>query len=108
MQPARHASAALLLEQGHVEKAAAAYAADLGYDDTLPRARQHPNSVWALHGFHEFLHKLERITEARIVQQQLRTSMAFADVPVTSSCYRWRVPEGRNAADGKARGIACH
>lgn len=52
MMPTRHAYAALLMEQGHVEDAAHAYAADLGFDDSLPRARQHPNNVWALHGSH--------------------------------------------------------
>ncbi|KAI1552951.1 TPR domain containing protein [Pyrenophora tritici-repentis] len=50
MQPTRHAYAALLMEQGRIEEAGAAYKADLGFDDSLPRARQHPNNVWALHG----------------------------------------------------------
>ncbi|KAF4539614.1 Tetratricopeptide repeat domain protein [Lasiodiplodia theobromae] len=87
MQPTRHAYAALLLEQGHVETAAAAYAADLGFDDTLPRARQHPNNVWALHGYHECLTRLGRSTEARIIRQQLDLAVACADVPVKSSCF---------------------
>lgn len=87
MQPSRHAYAALLLEQGRVEDAAKAYAADLGFDDTLPRARQHPNNVWALHGYHECLTRLGRTAEAGIVQQQLKLAIAVADVPVTASCY---------------------
>lgn len=89
MQPTRHAYAALLLEQGHVEAAAQAYAADLGFDETLPRARQHPNNVWALHGYRECLARLGRgrSAEARIVEQQLRLAVAVADVPVTASCY---------------------
>ncbi|KAH7061576.1 TPR domain protein [Macrophomina phaseolina] len=87
MQPTRHALAALLLEQGHVEEAAHAYAADLGFDDTLPRARQHPNNVWALHGFHECLVKLGRKAEAKILEPQLKLALAVADVPVTASCY---------------------
>lgn len=87
MQPTRHALAALLLEQGHVEEAAQAYAADLGFDDTLPRARQHPNNVWALHGFHECLVKLGRKAEAKILEPQLKLALAVADVPVTASCY---------------------
>ena len=37
MQPTRHAYGALLLEQGHVEEAAAVYAADLGLK---PRRRR--------------------------------------------------------------------
>jgi len=87
MQPTRHAYGALLLEQGHVEQAASVYSADLGLDDTLPRARQHPNNVWALHGYHECLMKLGRTAEARLIQPQLRLAIAVADVPVRSSCF---------------------
>ncbi|KAG4425988.1 hypothetical protein IFR04_000932 [Cadophora malorum] len=87
MQPTRHAYGALLAEQDFFEKALAVYSADLGMDDTLPRALQHPNNVWALHGYHECLHKLGRREEARIVQQQLKVAMAIADVPIKSSCF---------------------
>ncbi|KAF2734974.1 hypothetical protein EJ04DRAFT_576515 [Polyplosphaeria fusca] len=87
MQPSRHAYAALLMEQGHVEEAVGVYAADLGFDDTLPRARQHPNNVWALNGIHEGLVRLGREGEARIVEQQLRLAEAVADVQVKASCY---------------------
>lgn len=87
MMPTRHAYAALLLEQGRVEDAAAAYKADLGFDDTLPRARQHPNNLWALHGYHECLVRLKRKDEAGIVRQQLRVAQAVADVTVHASCY---------------------
>lgn len=87
MQPTRHAYAALLMEQGRVEDAAAAYRADLGFDGTLPRARQHPNNVWALHGYHECLVRLDRKEEAGIVAQQLRIAQAVADVTVKASCY---------------------
>lgn len=87
MMPTRHAYAALLMEQGHVDEAAQAYAADLGFDDTLPRARQHPNNIWALHGYHECLVKLDRVAEANMVRQQLRIAQAVADVEVKSSCY---------------------
>lgn len=87
MQPARHAYAALLLEQGHVEEAATAYRADLGLDGTLPRARQHPNNVWALQGYHECLRRLGRTTEARLIEPQLKAALAVADVPVKSSCF---------------------
>ena len=58
MQPARHAYGALLLEQGRVEEAEAVYRADLGLDDTLARACQHPGNVWSLHGYHECLTRL--------------------------------------------------
>ena len=87
MQPTRHALAALLLEQDRVEEAATVYRADLGYDDTLSRACQHPDNVWSLHGYHECLDRLGRSEEARIVKQRLDLAMARADVPVTASCF---------------------
>ena len=70
MQPTRHALAALLLEQDRVEEATAVYRADLGYDDTLSRACQHPDNVWSLHGYHECLERLGRHAEAAIVETE--------------------------------------
>ncbi|MDQ0604254.1 tetratricopeptide (TPR) repeat protein [Streptomyces canus] len=87
MQPTRHAYGALLLEQGRVAEAEAVYRADLGLDDTLPRAVQHPGNVWALHGFHECLVRLGKHGEARIVAQQLKIAVALADVPIEASCF---------------------
>jgi tetratricopeptide (TPR) repeat protein len=87
MMPTRHAYAALLMEQGRVKDAAAAYRADLGFDETLPRARQHPNNIWALHGYYECLKKLGRDAEAGIVGQQLKIAAAVADVEISASCY---------------------
>ncbi len=87
MQPTRHAYSALLLEQGRVEEAAEIYAADLGLVDKLPRALQHPNNVWSLHGYHECLMRLGRDAEARIIKQQLTLAAAVADVPVEASCF---------------------
>ncbi|KAL2872590.1 uncharacterized protein BJX67DRAFT_339892 [Aspergillus lucknowensis] len=87
MQPARHALAALLLEQGHLEEAAAVYRADLGLDEGVIRARRHFNNVWALHGYHECLVRLGRTDEAAVVGAQLAVAVAVADVPVTSSCF---------------------
>lgn len=87
MQPTRHAYAALLLEQGYVEDAAAVYRADLGLDDTLTRARQHPNNVWALQGYHECLVRLGKADMAQVIRPQLAIAVAVADVPVTSSCF---------------------
>ncbi|OBJ52397.1 tetratricopeptide repeat protein [Mycobacterium sp. 1423905.2] len=86
MQPTRHAYGALLLEQGHVEEAAAVYAADLGLDPTLARACQHPGNVWSLHGYHECLRRLGRTEEAVIIGQQLALAAARADVPIRASC----------------------
>ncbi|WP_329267386.1 hypothetical protein [Streptomyces sp. NBC_01451] len=99
MQPTRHAYGALLLEQGRVAEAEAVYRADLGLDETLPRAVQHPGNVWSLHGFHECLVRLGREGEARIVAQQLKIALALADVPVRASCFcRLDVDTGREDA----------
>ncbi|EYE98287.1 TPR domain protein [Aspergillus ruber CBS 135680] len=87
MVPTRHAYAALMLEQGHVEEAAQAYAEDLGFDSCLTRAHQHPNNVWALHGYHECLKRLGREPEARIIKQALDLALQVADVPIQSSCF---------------------
>lgn len=87
MQPTRHALGALLLEQGHVEQAEAVYRADLGLDATLPRACQHPENVWSLHGFHECLVRLGKTGEADIVRQRLEVATAWADVPIEASCF---------------------
>ena len=99
MQPPRHALAALKLEQGLTEEAAKIYAADLGFTDDLPRAHQHPNNVWALHGFHECLIKLGRQEEAGIVGQQLKLALAVADISVESSCFcRRTLPASNESA----------
>ncbi|KAJ5633096.1 hypothetical protein N7490_009435 [Penicillium lividum] len=87
MLPARHAYAALSLEQGRVEEAAIAYAEDLGLSPTPKRAHQHPNNVWALHGYHECLVLLGRDAEANIIKKQLSLALAEADVEITSSCF---------------------
>jgi tetratricopeptide (TPR) repeat protein len=87
MQPTRHAYGALLLEQGEVETAAAVYAADLGLDDTLARACQHPNNVWSLHGYHECLKRLGRPDEAAHLKPQLERALAGADIEIKSSCF---------------------
>ncbi|KAJ5401331.1 uncharacterized protein N7487_007227 [Penicillium crustosum] len=50
MQPVRHAYAALLMEQGHLEEAAKTYRADLGMDTSIIRPCRHPNNVWSLKG----------------------------------------------------------
>jgi tetratricopeptide (TPR) repeat protein len=87
MQPARHALGALLLEQGMLEEAEAVYRADLGLDETLSRASQHPDNVWALHGLHECLMRRGEESEMRLIMQRLDLATARADVPVTTSCY---------------------
>lgn len=86
MQPTRHAYGALLMEQGRVAEAAEVYAADLGLDPTLSRPCQHPNNLWALHGYHECLQRLGRDDEAEVVARQLDIARARADIPVLASC----------------------
>ncbi|KAI5369685.1 Putative tetratricopeptide-like helical domain superfamily [Septoria linicola] len=87
MQPPRHALGALLLEQGHVREAAQEYKADLGLDESLPRALRHPNNIWAMVGYHECLSRLGEETEAGRVQLQLDELSGNTDVGVVSSCY---------------------
>ncbi|GHE92156.1 hypothetical protein GCM10014715_55710 [Streptomyces spiralis] len=87
MQPTRHAYGALLLERGRVADAEAVYRADLGLDETLPRALQHPGNVWSLHGLHECLVRSGKTGEAQIVAQQLKIAAAMADVPIEASCF---------------------
>jgi tetratricopeptide (TPR) repeat protein len=87
MQPARHALGALLLEQDRVAEAEAVYRADLGLDDTLSRACQHPDNVWSLHGFHECLSRLDKTEEAKMVKLRLDLATARADVAIKASCY---------------------
>ena len=87
MQPTRHALGALLLEQGHVEEAEAIYRADLGLDDSLSRACQHPENVWSLHGLHECLTRRGETVEAALIKQRLDLAVARAEVPVKASCY---------------------
>jgi tetratricopeptide (TPR) repeat protein len=87
MQPTRHAYGALLLEQGRVAEAEAVYRADLGLDGTLPRACQHPGNLWSLHGYHECQVRLGKQELADVIANQLKIASAYADVPVTSSCY---------------------
>jgi len=87
MQPTRHALGALLLEQGHLEEAEAIYRQDLGLDQTLSRACQHPGNLWSLHGLHECLTRRGETVEALHIKQQLDRALARAEVPVHASCY---------------------
>ena len=87
MQPTRHALGALLLDQGRVEEAESVYRADLGLDDSLSRACQHPQNVWSLHGLHECLTRRGETVEARHVKLQLDRAAARAETPVRASCF---------------------
>ena len=87
MHPPRHALGALLLEQGHVEKAEQVYRADLGIDKNLARPLQHPNNVWGLHGYLECLQRTDQIIEAKGIQESLNSALALSGEIITSSCY---------------------
>ncbi len=87
MQPTRHALGALLMEAGQYEEAEAVYRADLGLDDTLARACQHPRNIWSLHGLHECLVRRREETEARHIKLLLDQASARATIPVHASCY---------------------
>jgi tetratricopeptide (TPR) repeat protein len=87
MQPTRHALGALLLEQDHLEEAAAVYRADLGLDNSLRRAMQHMENVWSLHGLHECLTRLGHQDDAAMLRPRLNVALARADVPIRSSCF---------------------
>jgi tetratricopeptide (TPR) repeat protein len=87
MQPPRHALAALLLDQGRYADAEPIYRADLGVDDTLPRAVQHPRNVWSLHGLDECLGARGETVERPHVRALLAQAVARSEVPINSSCY---------------------
>lgn len=87
MQPTRHALGALLLEQDHVEEAAAVYRADLGLDNTLGRPFWHLNNVWSLHGYYECLQMLGEHKEATKIKPRLDQALAKADIEINSSCF---------------------
>ena len=87
MQPTRHALGALLMEQGHFTEAEAVYREDLGLDQTLSRACQHPGNLWSLHGLHECLTQRGETVEALHIKQQLDQAIARAEVTVHASCY---------------------
>ncbi|KAJ5102633.1 hypothetical protein N7532_003162 [Penicillium argentinense] len=87
MQPVRHAYAALLMEQGHLEEATAVYRADLGLDKSVIRPRRHPNNVWSLQGYHECLVRLGKTEDALMLEQSTKLAVAAADVPIKASCF---------------------
>jgi tetratricopeptide (TPR) repeat protein len=86
MHPPRHALAALLLDQGHIEEAEQVYRDDLGLSDKVQRCAQHPDNVWALHGLVECLKRRGETKELTGCQQKLAAALAKTDMVVTSSC----------------------
>ena len=86
MHPPRHALGALLLEQDRVDEAIIHYEDDLGIGNRLPRCAQHPGNIWALHGYHECLLRLQRDDEAAIIKPQLDELIRQSDIEIKSSC----------------------
>jgi tetratricopeptide (TPR) repeat protein len=86
MHPPRHALAALLLDQGHIEEAEQVYRDDLGLSDKVQRCAQHPDNVWALHGLVECLKRRGETKGLAGYQQKLATALAKTDMVLTSSC----------------------
>lgn len=86
MQPARHALGALLLEQGHIEKAKQIYLDDLGLSDTLVSTSQHKDNLWSLHGLVECLEREGDLVQAKHMRGRLNLAKARADVPIEASC----------------------
>ena len=86
MHPPRHALAALLAEQGHYSEAEQLHREDLGLVDTLQRCVQHPDNVWALHGFVECLRVRRDTDELPVYEAKLNSALANTDIAITSSC----------------------
>jgi tetratricopeptide (TPR) repeat protein len=99
MHPPRHALAALLLDQGHLDEAEQVYRQDLGLADGVQRCAQHPVNVWALHGLVECLRRRGERDERRELEMKLAAAVAKADVAIASSCY---------CRISRAEGTCCH
>lgn len=86
MHPPRHALGALLLEQGRTEEAILHYQDDLGIGNRLPRCTQHPDNIWALHGYYECLQRFGREEEAMLIKPRLDELINNSDIEINSSC----------------------
>ena len=87
MQPTRHALGALLMDSQLYDEAEKVYRADLGLDQTLPRACQHPRNVWSLHGLDECLRRRGETAERTHITLLLDQAIVRAEVPIKSSCF---------------------
>ena len=88
MHPPRHALAALLLDQDHIEEAEQVCRDDLGLSRNVQRFLVHNTLTTSglLHGLVECLqHRGER-AERPGLEYKLDAALALADVPITSSC----------------------
>lgn len=85
MVPVRHALAALLLDQGHADRALPIYRADMA-------PTKHPDNIWSLRGLLECLEKLGKGAEkcpgeTEEVRRKVAERAKDADVQVEVSCY---------------------
>ncbi|MEM9756142.1 MAG: hypothetical protein AAF914_09120, partial [Pseudomonadota bacterium] len=87
MQPVRHALGALLFERGRLDEAEAVFREDLGLGGvTLPRARIHPDNIWALRGLYDCLTARGDTVEIAAIAQKLTIAEARADRPIRAAC----------------------
>jgi tetratricopeptide (TPR) repeat protein len=93
MHPPRHALAALLLDQGHIEEAEQVYRDDLGLTASVQRCTRHPDNVWALHGLVECLKSRDDAAELPTLQIKLAAALAKTDLAITSSCLCRTAPQ---------------
>lgn len=75
------------MDQKRYAEAKAVYRADLGLDDTLARACQHPRNIRPLHGLRECLHRRGEMAKILHVKQMLNQALARSEIPVRASCY---------------------
>jgi tetratricopeptide (TPR) repeat protein len=78
VQPARHALAALLLEQGRLEEAEAVHRADL---------ERHPANGWSLRGLVTCLERRGARSEAVATRAAFDAAWQRADVEIAASCF---------------------
>lgn len=78
MQPVRHALGALLMAENRAKEAEQVYREDL---------KKYPNNGWALLGLGQALEKQGRVSDAKMLGEQLSKAWARADVKPVASCY---------------------
>ena len=78
MQPARHALGALLLEQGHAQRAEVVYRKDL---------EKRPNNAWALRGLIDSLKAQGKTEEAAKFNERFETATKRSDINIDRSCF---------------------
>jgi len=78
---------ALLQKQGSALGFAQACGADLGLDASIPHGHQHPDNMWTLKGYHQYLTRLGGSAEANRPELPLMVAQSIGDVAVVLPCY---------------------